>query len=254
MGDATVKINKLLSWGNNLFNSEREKCLRQCSAAVMFDSLPLTLQARVWLSDACIQKGKDSPGIRAWAMKIWIQILFCGLGKPSEVELTFLDSTWLGIKALVSSCVGSISTKRERRALLEGSSCPATSLVSTGRVPAPHRGLSLLCLKPPCSSTALLPSQPCSCSFLPWQCPMSPAATLTRGEKWANTNLAKNMLSNPQLIPSFGLIRGHLCSQGWGKDQQPSQGAHAISMSTLKSQIPSSANKAIVYDGLLEKN
>lgn len=138
-------------------------------------------------------------------MEICIQILFCGLGKPSEVESTFLYSFWLGVKALVSSsCLGSLCTKGERRALLEGSSRHATLLVSMGGLPAPHLGLSLLCLKPPGSSTVLLPSL--QLLFLPRQCPMSPAAAPTGGEKRANTSLAKNMLSYPKLIASFGLL------------------------------------------------
>lgn len=69
---------------------------------------------------------KDRPGVRARAMEIWIQILlcrslFCGLGKPSEVGLALLNSSWGRVKALLSaSHLGSLCVKRGERALLEG--------------------------------------------------------------------------------------------------------------------------------------
>lgn len=40
------------------------------------------------------------------------------------MQLTFLDSTWLGIKALVSGCLVSLCSKKERRALQEGRLLP----------------------------------------------------------------------------------------------------------------------------------
>jgi len=121
--------------------------------------------------------------------------LFCGLGKPSEVRLTLLNSTWVRVKALVSAgCLGSFSCNRERRALLEDISCHAGEHGAGDRraLSSSSWPRSCLCLKLPCSSAALLPSWPRSSSFPPRQCSAGPAAVRIEQEKWVNTNLAKN--------------------------------------------------------------
>lgn len=49
------------------------------------------------------------------------------------MEFTFLNSIWLGIKALVSSYLGSLCTKKERRAVLEDRLLPCHLAGEHGR-------------------------------------------------------------------------------------------------------------------------